>query len=258
MDPAEPKSRGTRAEIARIRRKPLPDEVAARLRQLISDGNLRPGTRMYEKPLSEQLGVSRTPLREAFKVLATEGLLEIVPHRGAIIATLTLRDLDHMFTVLGALEALAGELACSNISEGALEEIRVLHEKMFKCHAARKRVEYFRINQSIHERIIDAAGNPVLSSVYASLSGRIRHARYTPAISDAAWAQGAKDHEMILAALVARDSGRLNRILTDHLRHKRDGVKAALAPRAGKDWLSPEPALAAESSRGSESAPLLR
>jgi DNA-binding GntR family transcriptional regulator len=102
---------------------------------------------------------------------------------------------------------------------------------MFRCHKEGKRTEYFRINQLIHEKIIAAAGNPILSSIYASLSGRIRRARYTPDILDDSWAQGAKDHQMILRALSARDSARLGAILRQHLDHKRDAVKAALAPQ---------------------------
>lgn len=226
------------AGLSHIQRKTLPNEVAERLRQLILDGHFEPGQRIQEKALSEKLGVSRTPLREAFKVLATEGFLELLPHRGAVIASLDAEDLDHMFTVLGALEGLAGELACSKISGEALNEIRDLHESMFKCYKQRKRIEYFRINRLIHEKIIAAAANPVLSSVYLNLSGRIRRARYTPKVSDTTWAQAAKDHEMILDALVARDANRLHEVLRQHLAHKRDGVKAALYPRQDDDRLS--------------------
>lgn len=225
------------AGLSQIQRKPLPNEVAERLRQLILDGHFEPGQRIQEKTLSDQLGVSRTPLREAFKVLATEGFLELLPHRGAVIASLDAEDLDHMFTVLGALEGLAGELACSHISQEGLDEIRSLHESMFRCYKQRRRVEYFRINRLIHEKIIAAAANPVLSNIYANLSGRIQRARYTPNVSDATWAQAAKDHEMILDALMARDASRLNAILRQHLAHKRDGVKAALYP-GEKDRLS--------------------
>jgi DNA-binding GntR family transcriptional regulator len=226
------------AGLSQIQRKSLPNEVAECLRQLILDGHFQPGQRIQEKTLSEQLGVSRTPLREAFKVLATEGYLELLPHRGAVIASLDADDLDHMFTVLGALEGLAGELACSHISDEGLDEIRSLHESMFKCYIKRKRAEYFRINRLIHEKIIAAAANPVLSNIYANLSGRIRRARYTPNVSDTTWAQAAKDHEMILDALIARDANRLNAILRQHLAHKRDGVKAALYPKEKEDRLS--------------------
>lgn len=226
------------AGLSHIQRKTLPHEVAERLRQLILDGHFEPGQRIQETTLSEQLGVSRTPLREAFKVLATEGFLELLPHRGAVIASLDAEDLDHMFTVLGALEGLAGELACTNISEQELDEIRNLHESMFKCYKQRRRAEYFRINRLIHEKIIAAAANPVLSNIYANLSGRIRRARYTPNVSDATWAQAAQDHEMILDALMARNPNRLHAILRQHLAHKKDGVKAALYPERNEDRLA--------------------
>src|SRR5688572_30861983 len=102
--------------------------------------------------LSEQFGVSRTPLREAFKVLATEGLIELLPHRGAVVTRLTGADLDHMFPVLESLEGLAGELACSRITNSEIAEIRALHIRMQDCFRKRKRAEYFRINQLIHEK----------------------------------------------------------------------------------------------------------
>src|SRR5678810_1388782 len=99
-----------------IIRRPLHEEASDRLRDLIVQGRLAAGARLNERLLTAQLGVSRTPLREAFKVLATEGLIELLPHRGAIVARLTVEDLDHMFPVLQAIEGLAGELACAKIT----------------------------------------------------------------------------------------------------------------------------------------------
>ncbi len=212
-----------------IQRQPLPNEVVKRLRKLILDGELEPGARVPEKMLSEQFGVSRTPLREAFKVLATEGLIELLPHRGAVVTRLTGADLDHMFPVLESLEGLAGELACSRITNSEIAEIRALHIRMQDCFRKRKRAEYFRINQLIHEKIIAAAANPVLSNVYSSLSARIRRARYMANISDEIWKQAAKDHQFILKALTDRDGERLSRLLREHLEHKREGVKRAFA-----------------------------
>jgi len=212
-----------------IRRQPLPNEVVKRLRELILDGDLKPGTRVPEQALSERFGVSRTPLREAFKVLATEGLIELLPHRGAIVARLTVEDLDHMFPVLQAIEGLAGELACAKITATEAADIGSLHNRMLQCFKKRRRAEYFRINQLVHEKIIFAAANPVLSNVYASLSGRIRRARYMANISDETWRRAAKDHELIIKALTDRDGKRLSRLLKEHLEHKRIGVKAALA-----------------------------
>lgn len=218
-----------RKDLHSIQRQPLPDEVVKRLRKLILDGELKPGARVTEKKLADQFDVSRTPLREAFKVLATEGLIELLPHRGAVVARLTGEDLDHMFAVLEALEGLAGELACKKISVSEIAEIGSLHGKLFDCFKKRRREQYFRINQVIHEKIITAAANPVLFNVYFSLSGRIRRARYMANISDEMWERAAKDHELILKALIDRNGKWLSRLLKDHLEHKRAAVKAAIA-----------------------------
>lgn len=223
---------GTRERLTephQIQRQPLPNQVVKRLRKLIFDGELKAGARVPEKMLSEQFGVSRTPLREAFKILATEGLIKLLPHRGAIVARLTGEDLDHMFPVLEAIEGLAGELACRKISDSEIAEIRSLHDRMLECFNKRRRAEYFRLNQLIHEKIIVAAANPVLSNVYSGLSERIRRARFMANISDDIWKQAAKDHVSILKALLKRDGKRLSRLLKKHLEHKRAGVKAALA-----------------------------
>lgn len=212
-----------------IQRRSLPTEVVKRLRKLILDGELKEGERITEKMLSEQFGVSRTPLREAFKVLATEGLIDLVPHRGAIVSRLTSEDLSHIFPVLEAIEGLAGELACARISKSEIEEIRSLHNRLLECFKRRRRAEYFRINQQLHEKIISAAANPILSNVYLNLGDRLRRARYMEDISDEAWKQGANDHKLIFKALIDRDGRLLSRLLREHLEHKHEGLKAALA-----------------------------
>ena len=134
-----------------IRRTLLHDELAARLRSLIYDGDLAPGEKLAEQDLCDRFGVSRTPLREALKVLAGEGLVEIIPNRGARVAKLTIADLDEAFPVMGALEALAGELACANIKDSQIIEIRRLHKDMMKHYQSGKLPDYFRVNEAIHD-----------------------------------------------------------------------------------------------------------
>src|SRR5258706_5597480 len=146
-----------------IPRQPLPNEVVKRLRNLILDGEIKEGAPVSETALALQFGVSRTPLREAFKVLATEGLIQLLPHRGAIVSSLTSEDLDHMFPVLQAIEGLAGELACKRITDDEIAEIHALHDRLHSCYERGRRTEYFKVNKVLHERIISAAGNPVLS-----------------------------------------------------------------------------------------------
>jgi len=217
----------------RIARTTLHDELVARLRDLIVEGELAPGTRVPERILCERFGVSRTPLREALKVLASEGLLELLPNRGATVARLTVADLEELFPVMGALEALAGELACARISDEEIAEIRALHYQMVLHYTRRELPAYFRLNQSIHERIMTAAGNPTLARMYRSLAGRIRRARYIANMSRARWERAVEEHEAILDALARRDAPRLARILKQHLQNKYETVKESLQAQDG-------------------------
>ena len=212
-----------------IERQSLHDAVTGRLRDMIVEGEFPPGLRLPERALCETFGISRTPLREALKVLASEGLLELAPHRGARVAGLTATDVDELFPVMGALEALAGELACARITETELAEIRALHYQMVLHHRLGERPPYFELNQKIHEKILEAARNPTLTASYNNLSGRIRRARYTANINTARWAQAVGEHEEMLEALDARDGARLAEIFQRHLRNKCETVKAALA-----------------------------
>ncbi len=212
-----------------INRPSLHDRLVGRLRDMIIEGDLIPGTRVPERLLCEQFGISRTPLREALKVLASEGLLELLPHRGATVARLTVEAVEEMFEVMEALETLAGELACARISDERIAEIRAWHYQMLLHYERRELPEYFKLNQAIHEGIIEAANNSVLSATYASLSGRIRRARYVANLSQARWDQAVQEHEQILEALSRRDGAALSAILQRHLRNKCEVAKAVVA-----------------------------
>jgi DNA-binding GntR family transcriptional regulator len=211
-----------------VRRSLLHEETVHRLRDLIVAGDLKAGERVPERALCERFGVSRTPLREALKVLASEGLVELLPNRGARVAKLTIDDIDEMFPVMAALEALAGELACLRISDEGIAEIRALHYQMALHHTRRELNDYFRLNQKIHEKILDAAGNPTLTNLYRGLSGRIRRARYLANISRARWDKAMAEHEEILDALTRRDSTALARILRQHLMNKCEALKESI------------------------------
>ena len=211
-----------------IPRTSLHDTIVNRVRTMVYDGDLKPGDKVPERLLCETLGISRTPLREALKVLASEGVLELLPNRGARVAKLTAADVDEMFPVMGALEGLAGELACANASEADLAELRALHYQMALHHTRGERAEYFALNQKIHEKIMAAAGNDLLVAMYEGLAGRIRRARYISSITPERWKQAMAEHEDMLAALEARDGPRLALVLRGHLQNKCEAVKEAL------------------------------
>ncbi|HLE67260.1 MAG TPA: GntR family transcriptional regulator [Burkholderiales bacterium] len=222
----------TPQEVAPISRRPLHEEAVDRLRDLIIQGRLAPGARLNERVLCQQLGISRTPLREAFKVLATEGLVELLPNRGAIVAGLDPTRLEQTFAVMGALEALAGELACGNATVQQLDDIRALHYEMLAAHARGDLAGYFRHNQAIHLKLAEASGNPVLAHAYRQLNANVRRARYMANLSRERWDAAVREHEAILSALLARDAPRLKRLLAEHLGSKLASVLGALAERA--------------------------
>lgn len=210
-------------------------EAAERLREMIVHGSLAPGARLNERELTALLGISRTPLREATRMLASEGLVDLLPNRGARVAALNVETVRHTLAVMGALEALAGELICANAGDMAIAEIRATHYEMLADHARRDLDSYFKRNQAVHLMIIDAAGNPVLSQLYRSLNDQVRRVRYMANLSQARWDQAIIEHNDIMDALGKRDAKRLKAMLADHLAHKLTVVSQALVMAAAPD-----------------------
>ncbi|MDA1090263.1 MAG: GntR family transcriptional regulator [Proteobacteria bacterium] len=208
---------------------PRHDEILIAIREMIFTGELIGGQRVPEKMICQQLSISRTPLREALKVLASEGLLELLPNRGARIARLTASLVDEMFPVMGALEGLAGKIACQRISDDGIDEIRALHYQMAAHYKRGELGEYFGLNQQIHEKIIAATGNATLAGMYTSLAARIRMARYRANFSQPRWDQAMAEHDEILSALTERDGPRLTGVLSKHLKNTCETVKAVIA-----------------------------
>ena len=219
-------------QVPQIARRPLHEEAADRLRELIVQGRLVPGTRLNERLLSVQFGVSRTPLREAIKLLAAEGLVELLPNRGAIVARIDPTRVGETLAVMGVLEALAGELACRNATDTHLREIRALHYEMLAMHARGDLAGYFKFNQAIHLKLVKYSGNAVLYQVYRQLNASVRQARYMANLTRQRWDAAMREHDEIIAALDARDSARLKALLSDHLTHKLASVIGALSSPA--------------------------
>lgn len=211
---------------AAIDRQGLASAVTAKLRDMIVEGVLPPGTRLNERVLCEQLVVSRTPLREAFKTLAVEGLIDLLPNRGAVVAQMSIEDIEQTFEVMGALEGLSGQLACERISDEEVAEIRALHYEMLAAHARRDLPTYYRINHMIHDRINAAANNAVLTQTYLQINARIQSLRFRSNFNHDKWDHAVKEHSEMLAALEKRDSEALRNVLQQHLINKRDIVIA--------------------------------
>ncbi|NND43308.1 MAG: GntR family transcriptional regulator [Silicimonas sp.] len=211
-----------------ITRTSLHHELVDRLQTLIINAVLEPGSKVPEKQLCNQFGVSRTPLREALKVLASDGLVRLEPNRGAWVTSLTIEEVEEVFPVLGALEALSGELACKNITDAEIDAVRDLHDQMMQSYNERDLEAYFSINQKIHRAILLAARNSTLISSCQGLSLRMQRARYLANMTQGRWQEAVEEHGLILEYLVARDGPNLARTLTDHMNSKRLSVVAWL------------------------------
>lgn len=195
----------------------LHETVTARLRDLIVEGRLPEGSRIVERELCDQLNVSRTPLREAFKVLAAEGLVEILPNRGAVVSPLGPREARAMLAVIARLEAFAGELACLHASDADIAALTDMHERMMEHYRRRERMEYFHINQAIHLEIVRLAGNEILSPIHSRLHARMKRARFRGGDIPENWASAVADHEELISGLQRRDAPAVSAVLQRHL-----------------------------------------
>jgi|SaaInlStandDraft_1057018.scaffolds.fasta_scaffold09570_4 DNA-binding GntR family transcriptional regulator len=207
-----------------IQRTSLHHELVDRLQLMIINSDLAPGIKVPEKMLCERFGVSRTPLREALKVLASAGLVRLEPNRGAWVTQVTQEEVEEVFPILGALEALSGELACTKITETKIEAIRTLHAQMLQSYENRDLDAYFSLNQKIHRAILLAAENKTLIASCETLSLRMQRARYMANMNENRWYEAVQEHEKILSCLVARDGPKLAATLLEHMDAKRASV----------------------------------
>jgi DNA-binding GntR family transcriptional regulator len=185
---------------------------------MIVESKLVPGERIQELELAQQLGVSRTPIREALKVLTSEGLVELLPLRGAIVKVFTDKDARDMLDVIALLEAFAGERACK-AEQSRIDAILDMHERMQQLYEQRQRLEYFVLNQQIHEALIALADNETLSMTHAILSKRMRSLRYSGNSGAENWAAALAEHTRMMEALARRDGPALASAMREHIQN---------------------------------------
>ena len=216
------------ADIIAIPRAALHEQVTHRLRQMLVENRILPGAKLNERELSEVLKVSRTPLREAIKMLAAEGLVELLPNRGAIAVELTEADVLNTFEVMAGLEAQSGELAAQRITEAELVEIKAMHFEMLAAYTRRDLPTYYRLNAAIHNAINAAAKNPVLSTTYGQVNARLQALRFRSNQDEEKWTAAVGEHGLMIDALQARDPAAMRMLLLTHLNNKRDVVIAQI------------------------------
>ena len=157
-------------------------------------------------------------------MLAAEGLVELLPNRGAIAVELTQTDVFNTFEVMAGLEAQSGELAAQRITPAELAEIKAMHYEMLAAYTRHDLPGYYRLNANIHNAINTAAKNPVLTSTYNQVNARLQALRFRSNQDGSKWEAAVKEHEQMISALSARDSVAIRAVLMAHLINKRDVV----------------------------------
>ncbi len=203
-------------------------EVADSLRELIQQGDLAPGSKIPEAELCQQLQVSRTPMREAIKLLAAEGWVDLLLNRGARVSQVNASDTRDLFEVLAYLERQLGETLATRLTAQDLKRLEQTHRTLQRLHQKRRRREYTLLNQQFHHSLAQLSGNRILASTYQDLMRRASRARYLANLSNGRWDESMDEHEAIMQALRNQDAKALSRCLSDHLMRTGAVVVAAL------------------------------
>ena len=208
-----------------IPRRSLQEEVTVRLRNEIVEGIWAPGSRLQERILCERYGVSRSPLRETFQIMAKEGLLELLPGKGAVVTRPTMTDAVENAELIVALETLAIGLACERASEQQLKEIRKLHEEMRQCNHRHDITAYFELNNAVHSAIVAASGNAALISVHVTTQRHITRLQNLSGALEAVSDESFLEHEEFIKALQERNADKATGALKTHLTSTLEKIK---------------------------------
>ncbi|SNT36190.1 DNA-binding transcriptional regulator, GntR family [Noviherbaspirillum humi] len=213
----------------RIVRNSLHDTLVAYLREMVLNGELRPGDKVPEQALCERFDVSRTPLREALKVLAAEGVLRLQMNRGAVVAETTREEIEEIFPIMAALEGVAGTMACVRATDAQVAELRRLHEEMRRHYEAGSEKQYLLLNRRIHEDLVAMSGNATLIGMYKQMLTRIRCIRFVANKAPEQWQAAMAEHETMITALERRDAPRLAQLLQEHVNGTASRIAHAFA-----------------------------
>jgi DNA-binding GntR family transcriptional regulator len=209
----------------KLNNRPLYEDVADRLREQIFSKQLPPGSWLDEQNLAEQFGISRTPMREAIKVLASEGLITIKMRRGAYVTEVVRRDLEQIFTILSLLEGQAAKETATKASEAELNLLDHLHHRLETAAADRDIEQFFEINVKFHELIQEIAGNRWMNGVIADLRKVLKLHRRDSLTSTGRLQNSLVEHREILRALLQRDELAAESAMRKHLANGLEAVR---------------------------------
>lgn len=218
MPPKKPKDGSPRAGASRIvLRESMHAQILPELRRDIVENRWKPGERLPEPLLCEEFDVSRTPLRDALRILATEGLVELIPHVGAVVTAPDSPDIEAKLQVLGALESLAAELAAKQRSSSALQRIARLHERMSEATRKDDVPGYYQLNDEFHKEIVAASGNATLAAMHEHLMWHVHRIRHAANEHEQLKPASAREHDVIVKSILAGNSAAAGQAMRSHI-----------------------------------------
>lgn len=226
-------ARNTRA----IKRAPIHEQILLQLRQDIVRNRWKPGERLPEPELCQEFGVSRTPMRDALKLLEAEGLIELRPHIGAVVTQPGLPDLEEKMQVLAALEQAAAALVAARRPARAIAQLRQLHAAMQDAAHQEDMALYYQLNDDFHRAIVEGSGNKTLAQIHENIMWHVFRARHMANEHEQFDSSAAQHHEAIMSAIAdgrADDAGLAIRSHLDDVTRLMSRSKKSAAPAASK------------------------
>lgn len=207
---------GAEAPAGGRRRGQLHSAAVEALRGMIVSSRLPPGAPLREKDLCSELGISRTPLREAIRTLASEGLVRLSSNRSAVVTEIDVDETRDLLETIGHLEALGGRLACARASEAEVREIHAMHYRMISFYFENDFTNYLDLNRRIHRTIVSAARNASLLELWDILAPQVDRARSMTKLYPERWKSAVAEHQAMVDALAARDGAALSEVMSQH------------------------------------------
>ncbi|MEF3254369.1 MAG: GntR family transcriptional regulator [Deferribacterales bacterium] len=198
---------------------PLSEKIAETLREYIMNGELKPGERLTEPKLSTMFGISRTPIREALRLLENEGFIEIYPRRGAVVSDITAEDVDEIFIIKTKLESLAAELAVNNLTEMDIKRLEDINDKMERYIDTKNVVQLIKLNAEFHDIFIEKSKNTRLIKFIESLNKQFKRVTAYSFTEMGRIKKVINEHNDIIDAFASRDAERVSRLVEFHVKN---------------------------------------
>ena len=209
----------------------LAQEAAKRIREMIRKGALKKGDRILESPMCQAMGVSRTPLREALRILSSEGLIELIPNRGAYVAQPSIKDIGEMFYVMSILEGTCARVCVEKMDDEGLRRLDDLYRKLEQHCQAEDREKYMAVNHSFYSLVQELAGNRVLSEVIDGLRQKILLYRYRQIYQPNRLKESMQEHRDLQQAFRERNPEAAERFMQEHLTRQFNALKSVYSER---------------------------